>query len=236
MRLLLIDSLKGFAFILMVIQHIFYFYDVSKNYKTFYNENFYVKICGSIARNLFILLVGYSLSLSYKNNNIFYKNRINRSLVIIFCGFLLTILTNYLYPEYYIRFGILHFIGLATLLLLLIVPYKKFYLLFLIISVFLFYYKNNLFTENKVVDTILGTRVYYNMMDYFPLLDWLPVVILGMFIESIQTDKIKNLLNINEKFISNTLASIGKNSLNLYVGHVFVLILFYYYVNNNKSL
>ena len=39
MRINTIDNLRGIAFILMVFQHIFYFYDVSMNYKTSYSSN-----------------------------------------------------------------------------------------------------------------------------------------------------------------------------------------------------
>ena len=66
MRYLFIDNLRGIAFILMIIHHVFYFKDVSNEYSTSYADNIFVKSSGTIARTLFIFLVGLSLSISGK--------------------------------------------------------------------------------------------------------------------------------------------------------------------------
>ena len=39
---------------------------------------------------------------------------------------------------------------------------------------------------NNFVDTITGASMKYNMMDWFPLFEWIPLMLLGMyFIENI---------------------------------------------------
>ena len=43
-RLFLLDNIRGIAFIFMIIHHIFYFYDVSRNYNTSYANNKFVSI------------------------------------------------------------------------------------------------------------------------------------------------------------------------------------------------
>ena len=242
MRLLLIDSLRGFAFILMFIQHLFYFYDVSNYYRTSYSNNKFIKDCGSISRYLFLFLVGYSLSLSYKNNSNFYKNIIKKSLIILFHALILSLFTKYLYPEFYIRFGILHFIGVSTLLLLFLMPLKNFPLLFVIISLYLSCINlPKIITNNSYINLMLGSNQSYYMMDYFSINEWIPVVIFGMFIESILSLKINNtsiidilinilklnFLNDNKYNINNILSTIGKNSLNLYTLHIIIILLFY---------
>jgi uncharacterized membrane protein len=67
MRYKFIDNLRGIAFLLMIIHHIFYFKDVSTNYSTSYANNIFVKSSGIVARTLFIFLVGLSLSISDNN-------------------------------------------------------------------------------------------------------------------------------------------------------------------------
>jgi len=242
MRIALIDNLRGFAFLFMIIQHIFYFYDVSTNYRTSYYNNYYIKSSGSIARYLFIFLVGYSLSLSYKNNYKFYKNRIKKSLLILFHALIISLLTWMLYPEKFIRFGILHFIGVATLLALLIVPYKKLYIIFFFISLYIS--TQSLYvTNNTIIDTMIGSRIYYQMIDYFPLVQWIPTLILGMFIESIKINN-KHILNLivdnsfleffnkDNNIITKNLSYLGQNCLNLYTIHLIILFLFYYFLQN----
>ena len=56
-KLNIINEIKGIAFVLMLIHHMFYFYDVSKDYKTQYSKNTIIQICGIISRHIFILLV-----------------------------------------------------------------------------------------------------------------------------------------------------------------------------------
>ena len=50
----------------MVIHHIFYFKDVSNDYTTSYADNIFVQSSGTLARTLFIFLVGLSLSIPNK--------------------------------------------------------------------------------------------------------------------------------------------------------------------------
>jgi len=60
-RIYLLDNLRGIAFLFMVLQHIFYFYDISNNYQTKTASNKLVEYSGIIARTLFVLLAGYSV-------------------------------------------------------------------------------------------------------------------------------------------------------------------------------
>ena len=61
MRNDLIDMLRGIAFILMLIHHIFYF-----NPKSLFSVPDIVNIFGVISRTIFIILVGVSIGL-FKN-------------------------------------------------------------------------------------------------------------------------------------------------------------------------
>lgn len=233
-RVYLLDNLRGLAFLFMVLQHIFYFYDLSNNYQTQTAQNIFIEYSGIIARTLFILLAGYSVYMAYNNdlnnkdlNNNDLNNkdkthyiikRIKRSLEICVHAAIISGITYVLYPEFFIRFGILHFIALGTFIISLLAPYKILSLLFLLCTIILKYPK-----INTVIDVITGTSSKYNMMDYFPLNKWLPVLTLGLVMG--QHIDITKIHTPNIKLLS----YLGKNSLNLYTLHIIILLVFYKY-------
>jgi uncharacterized membrane protein len=217
MRINTIDNLRGIAFILMLIQHIFYFYDVSMNYTTSYSSIDFIALSGSISRILFILLAGYMIG--YKETSI--EKRAYRSGEILLHAMLLTVLTYFLYPNYFIRFGILHFLAIGTLLISFVAPYK---ILTIILLIVLFI---KIPTIHPFIDLIIGTETPTNSMDYFPLKTWFPVLLIGLIIgQNVDLNKL-GLLDFN-----NTITDIGKNSLNLYTGHIVLLLVVFKFINN----
>lgn len=139
---------------------------------------------------------------------------------------MISLLTYYYYPDKYIRFGILHFIGTITILIIPLIPFKNFYWIFLIVSLLL---QNIKFTNfNNIFDIILGQAInYYNMIDYFPLIKWTPIVISGMIIGNYFD------FSILEKYLHNNILSwIGKNSLHLYTFHLYILVIIYNLLKN----
>jgi uncharacterized membrane protein len=230
-RIIAIDNMRGIAFILMIIQHLFYFYDVSNYYETQLSKNIIIKYSGLIARSLFIFLAGSSLVLNYKKNKKkFIKNKLKRSFEILIHASLISYITYYYYPDFFVRFGILHFIGIASLLCSFIIPYPKLYLFF--IFSFLFIKPPKI---NNFFNTITGASVEFNMMDWFPLFKWLPLMITGMyFTENIDIEKLK-LLDLKILNSNNLLTYLGKNSLNLYTIHVIFLIIFFKMIHDLKK-
>ena len=233
-RIELIDNIRGIAFIFMLIQHIFYFYDVSTYYETDYASNPLISMSGTIARTIFIILSGYSLALSNNKNKKNKKDKFKTSILVLTHAMLITCITWFLYPEFFIRFGVLHYIGLSTILLSYLAPYKNLYLPALIIS---YIASNNIpqFKGGDIFNLILGGKTTYNMMDYFPLLKWLPYSILGMFLFktfNLETSKINEINEINGiNDIKSILSNIGKNSLNYYTLHIIILLLFYKFLS-----
>ena len=227
-RVVIIDNLRGIAFLFMVFQHLFYFYDVSTDHKTSYSKNILVDNAGLIARTMFILLAGYSISMTYKKDNkIHLKKRIKRSSEILIHGLFLTCLTFFLYPNNFIRFGILHFLALSTLLISVLAPYKIGTVIVLIISFFAKYP-----SINTYIDTITGANAPASMMDWFPLDKWMPIILSGLVIgQNVDLSKI----NLPILEFNNIITDIGKNSLNLYTIHVTVLIIVYTFLNQNTA-
>ena len=216
----IIDNLRGIAFVFMVIHHLFYFRDMSNDYQTKLSENIMINSAGMIARTMFLLLAGYSVYMSYKNdqkNHI--KKRIKKSAEIMFHALFITMVTYVLYPKYFIRFGILHFLALGTLMISLISSNKILPIIFLIGGLVFNFPKINPF-----IDTITGSSIYYNMMDWFPLSS-LSLLLGGLIIgQHLDITKFKFLQG------NSIITEIGKNSLNLYTLHLTILLLVYKYI------
>ena len=224
MRYLFLDNLRGIAFIFMIIHHIFFFYDVSNDYKTSYENNIFIESSGMIARTLFILLTGISLSLNKNKDKKNKIKRIKRSIEIGIHALIISLITWIFFPNYFIRFGILHFISLGTLLAFYFID--KPILTFIFSLIFYFYKFPSI--NNKIIDTIVGSKIYYNMLDYFPLQPWFSLLLCGLFIgQKYNLDNISKKININILNSNNILTNIGKNALNLYTGHIIFLIIIY---------
>lgn len=217
MRLSFLDEIRGIAFILMIIHHVNYFKDVSSNYTTNYSSNPIISAIGTISRNIFIILVGFSLYESYlkEKNECFYQKKIKRIMNIYFHALIITVVSHLKYPQYGIKFGVLHFIATVSLLLLPLISNPK---LIMFLGVITFIFKDYFPpTNNSIIDFLLGTKINYSMMDYFPLLEWFPLVSVGVGM---------SYLYHNKELISNYfLQMIGKNCLNLYTLHVSLLLL-----------
>lgn len=230
-RNLTIDNLRGIAFLLMLFQHVFYFYDVSTNYSTNYRSIEIVDNAGTISRNLFILLAGYSVYMTYKkeqekekkdkekNNTKWLEKRAKRSIQIFEHALLITIVTYLLYPDKFIQFGILHFLSIGILLVSFVAPDKIMTGIALLISLLVTYPVTGTFT-----DIVTGSSANKMMMDWFPLNTWLPVLLSGVVIGQNVDVKIPGFE------FDNMITDIGKNSLNLYTQHLIFLLLVFKFV------
>ena len=219
-RLLVFDNLRGIAFLFMIIHHVCYFYD--RTFSTNYANNKYIDMSGTIARSLFIFLAGISLSLSNNKSSNPIKKRVKRSLEIGFHALIITGITYLYYPEYFIRFGILHFISLATLLCSFTVPYPKLTVIIFILS--LLYKPPNV---NPIFNTIFGPNAKYNMMDWFPIFPWISLMLGGVILGQNKNISLLNNINIPLLNNNNILTTLGQNALELYTGHVVLLIIVY---------
>ena len=226
-RIYLLDNIRGLAFLFMIIHHIFYFYDVSNNYSTKLSQNPLVNMSGHIARNMFILLAGYSTYMAYKKytekNKSPLVERLKRSIEILGHAMIITFVTYILYPDIFIRFGILHFIALGTIISTILAPYKIVSIIVLVLCTLLKYP-----SVNSFIDTITGATSQFNAMDWFPLKSALPILLGGLIIgQHLDINKLNGGIFKNKiPFIS----YLGENSLNLYTIHVVGLILFFTFI------
>ena len=235
-----IDFFKGIAVICMVIFHYFYL----SNFMSLSNYNIYSGIIyylAEIAHNIFILFSGINVGISYekwaikkKDKKNFYKRHILKALKLFFAGMLMTLATKHVFgSNIFVKFGIFHYISISTLFACIVIS-KKIYILLSIALVFLIIQYKKIFydTCSKIPFMCFVSGIQnlkYSSLDHFPLLNYLPLTLFGLFIgRFIYKDNDRVFpININtENLLVKSVNLLGKNSFTIYFVH---FIAFYIY-------
>ena len=236
-RLNMIDTLRGFAIISMIIYHsvwICAFFGLGLSFDTLYGP-----VCTFWERSIcmgFIFISGFSFSLG--------KNHFKNALTAFSLGILITLTTSLLVPEIKIVFGILTFLGTACFLMILfdkvfckVSSYYNIILAIVFLILFIIFYHinkgilgvgdfaalelpKNLY--NGYFMTFLGfTDPGFYSADYFSLFPWIFLYILGYLSEKITR---------NTAFRSSVLTKgipaisfLGRHSLIIYILHPIII-------------
>lgn len=216
-----IDFLRGIAIVLMVIFHLIYDLSDFYSYNIEYLSGFWYYE-GKLSAILFMLISGISCSFS--------RNNLKRGAFVFSAGMILTLFTLITFPSMYIRFGILHLLGASMIIYHFIRRVKNIYLIIfsaVIISL------GNIFSNMTVKSPflfMLGLRdANFASLDYYPLLPWLGVFLLGVVLGRILYKERKSLFKFEPKF--NPLSYMGQHSLLIYFVHQPVLIAALYIIH-----
>ena len=222
-----IDFLRGIAIIMMITYHIFFdlnFFDV-------YNINLYsleLRLFLYPIGTIFFLLVGISLSLSnsfhkkiLSKKNLIYKF-IRRGIWIFSLGLVITIVTFLFLEKGFVVFGVLHCIGISIIISILFLNTKKITLTFGIVLIIMgvilrfFTFDFNWFFWLGFIPSD------FHSLDYFPLLPWFGVALIGIFIGNIFYPEHKRSFKINDISVYRPikfLCFLGRHSLLIYFLH-----------------
>ncbi len=171
-RLTEIDCLRGIAIVLMIIFHtvfdLSYFYQQPIDYL---NGFWYYQ--GKTSAVLFMFVSGISCMLS--------RNSIHRGFQVLGTGLVITITTYFFSPAAYIRFGILHLLGVGMIA----APWLKRYnvkTLALAGTVCIAAGKQtaNLSATMSWLIPFGVTPPNFASLDYYPIFPWLGVILYGM--------------------------------------------------------
>ncbi len=221
-----VDFFRGIAVILMIIFN----YAFALRYFNIYSIGgdwaFWWLFPRFIA-SIFIFLAGISLALSYnraKKSDVFRKFML-RGLRISGYGLIITLVTWTLFPREFIVFGILHFIGMSIILSL---PFLNISRNKTIIFALLFI-ASGILLQSFVFDFSwllwLGfSPLNFHTFDYFPLLPWFGVILLGLFSGNLLYPKGKRAFRMKEISSRNPLCFLGRHSLVIYLLHQVVLV------------
>lgn len=229
-RIYLIDEIRGFAIIGMIVYHFFYdlVYFFNVNIPFFFSPIVRYTIPWFSAT--FIFLAGISCNLS--------KNNLKRGIRCLVTGLCMTIITMIALPDDPYIFGVLHLLGISMILyhyskpLLQKIPTK----LGIIISFIIMHITYNIsrgFLEFFWLSFRLPQSFYqsdwlfflgfpnssFNSSDYFPLNPWSWCFVAGAYLGIFVKERKLPDFFYKPKPYSNLLATLGVNSLFIYVIH-----------------
>ena len=218
-----VDALRGVAIIMMVAYHVLF--DLS--YFGLAQIGLFSPPLVLFQRGigtLFLFLVGVSLALSEARNKEGYLHHAKRGLLLVAVALAITLVT-WVYPhEGFITFGIIHLIALATF----------------VAPLFFGLGRANAFVGLLLIAAgllVAGTEVQtpllfwlglpypgYTALDFYPVLPWLGVVLIGVAAGQIIYAEGKNRLRGKIAAWLDALAYLGRRSLIIYLAHQIILV------------
>lgn len=205
-----IDVLRGLALILMIIYHLLYDLNEFFHVNIAYNEGLFY-FMGKTAAVLFILVAGISCSFS-RNNTL-------RAFKLILWGYIIFFVTNIVVPGSNIVFGILHFLGVCLLLYPIFKNIHPYLLALTGAAIILTGEITSKLSINHNWLVPLGFEGQnFSSVDYFPLIPWYGVFLLGISIRKIVYKQNRSLIKTVNKYFR-PLAAVGKHTLIIYLIH-----------------
>lgn len=224
-----IDFLRGIAIVMMILFHSLFDLNFFNKLSINVGSGFWL-VFARITAGIFIFLVGISMVLSYekslKQNKANFKKYLLKGLKIFGYGLLITIITYLFLREGFVVFGILHFIGISIILSYFFLKLKKYNLFLGIFILILGFYLNKFaFNFNWLLWLGFIPNNLYTV-DYFPLLPWFGLVLIGLFFGNLlyKEGKRNFNLNIKENLLTRFFCFLGRNSLLIYLIHQPILV------------
>jgi uncharacterized membrane protein len=222
-RIQVIDLIKGIDIIFMVLFN----YSVTLDYFRVIpkpSDYLYQYILPISIASIFIFMSGVTSYINYeKHKEKLTRKYFIRGIKLLFFASLITLFSYVFVPEYAIFFGILHFFAVSSFLIPFFIKYNELNLvagLSIILSgVYLRQHTFNfsyLFWLGFVPEDL-------STFDYFPLIPWFGVILLGVHYGKYIIEKTANMRFKGE--ISSIFTFLGKHSLTVYLVHQPALIL-----------
>ncbi|MGC9443529.1 MAG: heparan-alpha-glucosaminide N-acetyltransferase [Candidatus Methanospirareceae archaeon] len=227
-----IDLLRGVAILMMIFYHVLYDLDRFSGLGIEIHTVFW-RLFAVATASLFLLLVGVSLTLSYarashtSSEPRLFPKYLNRGARIFAWALLITTVTWVLLGDGFVRWGILHLIGLAIIMAfpLLKLRYVNLALgsLFLLLGVLI----RNLRVGSSWLLWLGFMPAQFTSVDYFPVLPWFGVVLIGIFVGNSLYPCYHRKFRLQDRShvtVIRGLNFLGRHSLLIYLVHQPVLI------------
>ncbi len=222
-----IDAARGVAILMMVTFHVVYDLDHFGSAGIGATSGFWRGFAQATA-SLFLLLVGVSLTLSYSRARCHLDGMelplkyVRRGARIFLYGMAITVVTWLFLPDGIILFGILHCIGLSIILVYPVLCRRWLALPFGLACIAAGIVVSSAEANTNLL-LWLGVRTGdMYMFDYFPLLPWLGVVLLGVFLGGALYpggERRFPLPDFTTRPMTGLLAWMGQHSLAIYLVH-----------------
>lgn len=216
-----LDLIKALAIVLMVIYHFVYDLKEFANFPIDYHAPLWHTVQKTSAL-LFIFVSGVTSGLS--------RNPLRQGLKIFSYGLIITVITYLVMPEQYVRFGILHFLGVATLILFFLRKQKIPILIILsILSAIIGFKLKKLYLATPLLLPFGVKYPQFGSIDYFPIFPYLSVSILGLIAYQLfylnARRENTGFPQPRRTFLPTSLiSSLSKHSLMIYLVHQLILL------------
>ncbi|MBS3773138.1 MAG: DUF1624 domain-containing protein [Candidatus Thermoplasmatota archaeon] len=227
-----IDATRAVAILMMVTFHVVYDLDHFGSADIGATSGFW-RMFAQATASLFLLLVGVSLTLSHSRASRRLGGKtlplkyLKRGFRIFLYGMAITVVTWLFLPDGIILFGILHCIGLSIILAYPLLGRPRLALPFGLTCIAAGIVVNSVEAGTNLL-LWLGVRTGdMYMFDYFPLLPWLGVVLLGVFTGSMlypDGERRFHLPDVTGWPMAGLLSWMGRHSLAIYLAHQPVLV------------
>ncbi len=210
-----IDYLRGTALVLMIIYHSLFNLHEFYGYPVSYSSGFFFYM-GKGSAILFILISAVSSAFS--------RNNIRRAIKFLIIAMLITIGSHLYNPDYGIKFGIIHFLGISILLYPFFRDLHKYVLVVLgTVMIMLGRYLAPVPIQHNYLFLFNLQSSSWISADYYPLFPWLGVFLYGISLGKTFYSQKKSLFNFTPR--RNILGFIGQHTLFVYLIHQPLLLL-----------
>lgn len=213
-----LDFIRGIAILLMIYYHIIFDLNDFYNYQVSHNSGINLLV-GKSSAILFILVSGVSCCLS--------RNNFRRGLKLAGIALTITLITILYNPDFCIKFGILHFLGISIMIYPLLYKINLFLLPVIgtiIISAGYFFAGINV--SHNYLFPFGVTSSSFSSLDYYPLFPWLGVFIYGITLGKAIYPQKKSIFKTAPR--NNFINKAGKHSLLIYLIHQPVILFLLY--------
>lgn len=224
-RFIELDLLRGCAIAIMIFYHLLWdldYFDIVSLNNGMYQTN-------RLFPPIFFLLIGICLAISTSKKqtpNERTKHLLIRGSWIFSLGMILTSITLIIIPDKPILFGALHCIGLSIILSIPFLKFKSYNIIFASIIILIGFIVGSIPVENpSLLHLVIGFHkagIWNYTIDYFPLLPWFGVILVGIALGDIlyKDNKRKFKIPNLSKYKPITIFSwLGQRSLIVYLLH-----------------
>ncbi len=176
-RIDIIDAARGLSILLMVLYHLFYDLVAFCSFPAHVLFNPLVNSLQVLFASLFILMSGASTQFS--------RNNLKRAVKMLLAALAVSVVTWLFDPSEFVRFGILHFLGVSALLYALFYTQidrlvSKVHPVFFIVLFFVF---RSFLNHSYPIEHLWVLGIYarsFVSSDYFPIFPWIFIYFFGI--------------------------------------------------------
>jgi uncharacterized membrane protein len=177
-----VDASRGLAVIMMLVSNFITDLQFFANYAKY--EMFW-QLFAIITAAIFVFLVGLSLNISHsrakKEGKLRFSKFLSRGTFIFALGAVITVVTYFFLGTDYVRFGVLHLIGLSIILAYPFLNLRKGVSLVSGIAIVSAGLLLSTHTFNTSIYFLGMTSADFSSVDYFPIFPWFGVVLFGLY-------------------------------------------------------